>query len=110
MLLAGDGRKTRARSSGPQPVRLPPLNDRYGSAREEEKSGLVADDGNMSLAGCDVFQQDHVAGVELRQLVADGRLVRVDGRVTRVAGWPPEADDRSPLPRPSPSGGKGGVS
>jgi thiamine biosynthesis lipoprotein len=37
------------------------------------------------------------------------RLVRVDGRVIRVAGWPPEEDDRSSLPRPSPSEGEGVV-
>ena len=35
------------------------------SAGEKQKSGLVADDGNMSFAGCDVFELDQVTGMQL---------------------------------------------
>ncbi len=37
--------------------------DRPRSASEEQESGFVAHDGNVSFARCDVFQEDHVTGM-----------------------------------------------
>jgi FAD:protein FMN transferase len=61
-------------------------------------------DANAAATAAIVWGERAPAWLERHRL--PGRLVRVDGRVTRVAGWPPEVDDRSPLPRPSPSRGR----
>jgi thiamine biosynthesis lipoprotein len=65
-------------------------------------------DANAAATAAIVWGERAPEWLELHRLPS--RLVRLDGLVARVAGWPPEVDDRSPLPRPSPSGGEGGVS